>query len=250
MSTYSVIIVDDEIPQQKILSGMLDGNKHYSIKKIFSTINDAAANLKQFNPDLVFLDVVMPPKTGFDLLNELGEIDFEIIFTTSFEEFALRAFKFSAVDYLLKPFDKNDLSSALEKFESKSKLKQSFTHIQTLLKNLRSGINKDNKIALPVMNGYTFVKVEDIIRCEANDMYTTFHLTDKSKITVSKTLKECEALLTDYGFFRCHLSHMINMNFILQYIKGDGGQLKMSDESIIDVSRRKKDEFIRLFNKI
>lgn len=228
---------------------MLEGFKNYSVLKICSTIDEAIKQVKQLKPDLVFLDVVMPPKTGFDLITTLDKVDFEIIFTTSFEEYAVRAFKVSAVDYLLKPFGTNDLAVALEKFESKSNLSQSARHIQTLLHNISAG-TANNKVALPVLNGYTFVKVDTIIRCEADDMYTTFHINDGSKIIVSKNIKECENLLLEYGFFRCHLSHLINMNFIKQYIKGDGGQVKLTDNSIVDVSRRKKEEFLKLLKRL
>jgi two-component system LytT family response regulator len=192
----------------------------------------------------------MPPKTGFDFISSIGKINFELIFTTSFEEYALKAFKVSAVDYLLKPFDEEDLSTALQKFEGKISRDQSRENIETLLHNLNDISFANKKIALPVMSGFLIVRVGDIIRCEADDMYTTFYMVNGNHVIVSKNIKECEGMLEDFGFFRTHISNMINMEHVTQYFRGDGGQVKMTDGCLLEVSRRKKDAFLRLFKKL
>ncbi len=245
------LIVDDELHHRELLSGML--NKHFpqlKIKHQCTTVEEGIEKIAEHKPSLVFLDVMLPPKTGFDLLAAIHKIDFDIIFTTSFEQYALQALKMSAVDYLLKPFGVTELKSAVEKFESKLEMKQSLQHIQTLLHNVNTNTSDKTKIALPTLNGYVFVHVADIIRCEADNVYTTFYFADKSKLVVSKSLKDCENLLTTYNFFRPHNSHLINMRFIKEYQKGDGGIIKMFDGSSIDLSRLRKDDFIRLLNRL
>lgn len=196
------------------------------------------------------MDVMLPPYTSFDLLNELKTIPFEIIFTTSFEEFAVKAFRLCAVDYLVKPVVKEELVAAVEKFKQRKSARETTTHIQTLLENIQATTSEHTKIALPTLTGYLFVKVNDIVRCESDNTYTTFFMTDKRKIVVSKTLKECEHMLTDYRFYRVHNSHLINLRYMTEYIKGEGGIVKMTDGSQIDVSRRRKDEFMQVLKKV
>jgi len=250
MTPYSVIIVDDEKPQQRLLSDMLRDYPNYKISMICNGVDEAITQIRNHRPDLIFLDVVMPPKTGFDVVSALKEYKFNYIFTTSFEEYAIRAFKVSAVDYLLKPFGTDDLAAALLRFEEKKKLIDSNENIQTLLHNLNSNSNSASKIGLPGVNGYIFASVGDIVRCQADDMYTTFYMTNGTHILVSKNIKECEQLLEEYGFFRIHITHLINLDHVVQYFKGEGGQVKMSDNSMVDVSRRKKDDFLRVFKKL
>jgi two-component system LytT family response regulator len=217
---------------------------------ICSSADEGFEKINELKPQLVFLDVVMPPYTGFDLLNRITTIDFDIIFTTSYEKYAIDAFKVSAVDYLLKPFTVEQLEESITKFKKKIKLKQSLQHIETLLHNINSTSFDSIIIALPTFNGLSFVKTGDIIRCEADSNYTIFFLADKTKMMVSKTLKDCEDILSEYNFFRIHTSHLINMSCIKEYIKGEGGQVRMSDNSMVDVSRKRKMEFLNRFNRI
>lgn len=217
---------------------------------IISSIPEGREQLQRIKPDLVFMDVMLPPYTSFDLLNELKTIPFEIIFTTSFEEFAVKAFRLCAVDYLVKPVVKEELVAAVEKFKQRKSARETTTHIQTLLENIQATTSEHTKIALPTLTGYLFVKVNDIVRCESDNTYTTFFMTDKRKIVVSKTLKECEHMLTDYRFYRVHNSHLINLRYMTEYIKGEGGIVKMTDGSQIDVSRRRKDEFMQVLKKV
>jgi len=193
---------------------------------------------------------VLPPKTGFDILAALKQIDFEIIFATSYEKYALHALKASAVDFLLKPFSFEDLKIALEKFEKRILQKSSQKHFEVLLQNIKSNTSEKMRIALPTLGGFVFAQVGDIVRCQSDDMYTTFYFTDKTKLMVSRTMKECEELLGEWGFFRTHTSHLINLRFIKEYIRGEGGQVKMTDGSTVDVSRRKKDDFVKALNRL
>lgn len=248
---YTTLIIDDEIPQQELLSEMLhDHFPEIEVVDTCSSVDAGLLSIKKTSPHLVFLDVLMPPKTGFDLLQELGEINFEIIFTTSYADFAIKAFKVSAVDFLLKPFGVNDLKPAIQKFEKRFQEKRTINNIDILLQNLRSKISNKTKIALPSQKGFVFVEVLNIVRCEADNSYTTFFFIDNTSLVVSKSIKDCEDILSDYYFFRVHLSHLINLNYVKEYMKGDGGQVKMTDGSVIDVSRRKKDEFLKALHKI
>lgn len=248
---HTAIIVDDEPAQQEILSNILQKNfRNYELKAICSDVNSGIEKINLLKPELVFLDVVMPPKTGFDLLNYYKPIPFEVIFTTSYEQYAINAFKVSAVDYLLKPFGVDQLREALQKFEQRVNEKNSLLHIETLLHNINSNTSSNSRIALPTLTGYVFEEIQNIIRCEADNVYSTFHLADKRQITISKTLKDCEDLLQQYNFIRIHQSHLINMRFVKEYTKGDGGFVKMTDGSVIDVSRRKKEEFLAALKKV
>lgn len=247
---YNGIIVEDEKHQQERLKELLV--KHFPELNIFgiaSSISEATAMLATTKPDLVFMDVILPPHTSFDLLSTLEHIPFEIIFTTSFEEYAVKAFRLSAVDYLVKPVVKDELIKAIEKFKQKRAEKEASMHIRNLLENMQVSKAEHTKIALPTLTGYLFLKVKDIIRCESDNTYTTFFTVDKRKIIVSKTLKECEQMMIDYRFYRVHNSHLINLEYITEYIKGEGGIVKMLDGSQIDVSRRRKEEFMHVLKK-
>jgi two-component system LytT family response regulator len=241
-STYQVIIVEDEKSAQKSLQALLQKWDNIEVLGFASTIKEAADLAERFNPDLIFCDVMLPPHTSFDWLSQLKKIPFELIFTTSFEEFAIKAFKLAAIDYILKPIDPEDLNLAMDRFFAKKNGAQS--NIVELLKNLNA--TKDQiKIALPTLHGYLFIKVSEIIRCESDNTYTTFFISDGRKIIVSKTLKQVEEMLSEYGFFRVHNSHLINVSYLVEYLKGEGGQVKLSDGSVVDVSRRKKEEFLK-----
>jgi two-component system LytT family response regulator len=248
---FRCVLVDDEKPQQEILSSMLLNNfPSYKLEAICSSVDDGIKCINIIKPDLVFLDVQMPPKTGFDLLSGIDQINFEVIFTTSYEEFAFKAFKFSALDYLLKPYSEEELSSALKKFETKSASPNSFEHMKNLLYNINLITIEKARIALPTMTGFVFTQVNQIIRCESDSNYTNFYFEDRAPLLVSKTLKDCEDMLVEYNFFRVHTSHLINLNFIIEYTKGEGGRIKMSDGTVVEVSRRKKDEFLLKLNKL
>lgn len=250
MNVYRTLIVEDELHQQQRLSSLLSLFPEFKIAGVASHLEEAKVMIETHSPDLVFLDVMLPPHTSFELLSSLHRIPFDIIFTTSFEEYAVRAFRLSAIDYLLKPVVEEELAAALDKFKQKKSTQDSSMQIKNLLANLQTPQASQSKVALPTLTGYIFIPIKDIVRCESDNTYTTFFMLDKRKVVVSKTLKECEQMLTDYHFFRVHNSHLINMDYITEYIKGEGGIVKMSDGSQIDVSRRRKDEFLRQLKRM
>jgi two-component system LytT family response regulator len=175
---------------------------------------------------------------------------FEVIFTTSYAKYAIDAIRFSALDYLLKPIDPSLLRVSIDRLRSRQIQSQNTLQIENLLKNIRSLELESQKIALPTSGGFVFVRISDIIRCESENVYTTFFLVDKNQIVVSRSMKDCEDMLQLYRFHRIHQSHLINMRYIKRYKKGEGGEVEMEDGSVLEVSRRKKDEFLQLLNKL
>jgi len=241
------IIIDDEQHCIDRLDGLL---KQHFVQTInlagsFQTIEEALTGIRNIQPDLVFLNVQINDKTGFDLLKQIGEINFEIIFTTAYEKYAVQAFRFSALDYLLKPVDPDDLKAAILKLKEVISKNDTAGKLDVLFHNLKNiqGISK--RICVPVINGLVFLQVNDIIRCQSEINYTNIFLKDKHTLLVAKTLKEFENLLSDYNFFRVHNSHMINLNYVKSYNKGKGGYITMTDNSSVEVSTRRKDDFLK-----
>ncbi|MDO8966933.1 LytTR family DNA-binding domain-containing protein [Algoriphagus sp.] len=243
---YRVLIVEDDAHARENLIRLIQGVSDLDLVGMATMIGEADQLCKSLKPDLVFCDVMLPPDTSFDWLMKLEKIPFELIFITSFEEFAVKAFRLAAVDYLIKPIAQEEFNLALERFRSRRE--KSTDQIQSLLKNL-SLPREHAKIALPTLNGYLFVQIKDILRCESDNTYTTFFTADKRKILVSRTLKDVEQMLEEYRFFRVHNSHLINLDYVAEYFKGEGGQVKLTDGAVIDVSRRRKEEFLNLLRK-
>jgi len=199
---------------------------------------------KEQAPTLLFLDIEMPGMNGFEMLQQLPSINFSIIFTTSYDQYAIKAIKFSALDYLLKPVDREDLQIAVQKAMQSEK--QSLPQqIEILLQKLNHPTIPVNKIAIPTIEGLQMIFVEDIISCSSESNYTVLHLKNKQKITASRTLKEIEEMLEDYSFTRVHHSYLVNLNEVEKYFRGDGSYLMMSDGSAIDVSRSRKDLLLK-----
>lgn len=238
------IIIDDEQHCIDRLTRLIEENTGPKIllMDVFMNIDEGLKGIKRLQPELVFLDVQIHDRTGFDLLQALPEINFEIIFTTAFEKFAVQAFKFSAVDYLLKPIDADDLQAALLKLDAKLAVGEKAKKFENLIHNVR---NDRKRICVSTLNGYIYLFVDDIIRCESDVNYTNIFLRDHSKLLVSKTLKDFEDLLADHGFFRVHNSHLINTTLIKAFNKGKGGYVTLTDDSQIEVSVRRKDEFMK-----
>ena len=205
--------------------------------------DDAEKIIPEQKPDIVFLDVQMPGKSGFDILKSLPSYSFEIIFVTAFDKYGIQAIKFSAIDYILKPINIEELKMAVSKATEKIKQKKQNLQLENLLQLLKHNQEKeDHRIALPVMKEIRFVKTQDIVRCESSNNYTTFYLVNDEKLTVSKPIYEYEELLTDYGFIRCHQSHLVNKKFVRSMVKEDGGYLLLDNNEQIPVSRQKKEE--------
>ena len=226
-------------------SMLLNHFNDVEVLAVCSNIEEGKAAIEGLRPDLVLSDIELGEQQVFDMLRKLNNIDFEIIFTTAHEHYAIKAIKFSALDYLLKPFSVEDLSEAIDHYRQKKDRKQSSLQLQSLFHNLKH-IEKDSKkIVLPTQSGYEILPVKEIIRCRADINYTTFYLLNGSKMVVSKTLKEFEDLLNEYDFIRVHNSHLINLHHIKNYTRGEGGVVTMSDGTEVDVSRRKKEEFLK-----
>jgi len=201
---------------------------------------DGIEAVKKLKPDLVFLDIEMPHMNGFEMLEKFSEISFALIFTTGYDQYAIKAFRFSALDYLLKPIEPEELKKAVEKVNRhlQHPLPQ---QLEILLQKIHSQSPPINKIALPTMEGLQMIPVDSIISCESDRNYTALFLKNKQKIIVSKILKDIEEMLDEYSFLRVHHSYIVNLNEINKYVKGEGGYLVMSDGSSVDVSRSRKD---------
>jgi len=245
-NNLKVIIIDDEESGRSALRNFIA-----EICRDVTVVAEAdgvASGIGQIilqKPDLVFLDVRMQDGTGFDLLEKIPERDFQVVFVTSFDHYAVQAFRFSAVDYLLKPVDPDLLSDAIEK----ARIAQNRSDISSKLDVLVSNIGKLEKLAIPSVEGIRFVRIDEIVRCESDDNYTTVFMRNGEKIVVSKTLKDYERLLSDMHFCRVHKQHLINLKYVEKYVPGDGGYLILEDGSHVDVSRRKKDQLLDLLMK-
>ena len=209
---------------------------------------DGIALIEKEQPELVFLDVEMDDMTGFEMLERIDTIDFKVIFTTSFDKYAIKAIRFSALDYLLKPVGKEDLIAAIERAHLEPQKLQN-EQVKELAEIGKSKSAKIERIALTTTDGLIFKNISDIIRCESDRNYTTVHLVSKEKLIVSKTLKEIDDTLDGSGFFRAHHSHLINLNHISRFVRSDGGYVVMQNNDNISIARNKKEKFFELFSK-
>jgi len=239
------IIVDDEQYCCETIASLLeDYCPEVELLGIYHNGADALPAIRQHSPSLVFLDVEMPKMNGFEMLEQLVSINFDIIFTTSYDQYALKAIRFSAIDYLLKPIDREELQIAVQKVVQRSQ-RTITQQVEILMQKLHQPAKSINKIALPTMEGLQMILVNSIISCEADSNYTILLLKGNKKVIVSTTLKEIEESLEDYSFARVHRSYLVNLNEVEKYIKGEGGYLIMSDGSNIDVSRNKKENLLK-----
>jgi two-component system, LytTR family, response regulator len=245
------IILEDEQHSRQLLYEMLTEHfNNINVLAVCENADEAKAAIIEYHPDLIFSDIELEKSSVFDMLQQLETIDFEVIFTSAYEKYALQAIKFSALDYLLKPFGVNDLTNAINQYQIKLNKNQTARQFEVLFHNLK-GIQRDSKkIALPSLSGLQVVSLKDIIRCQSDANYTTFYFAIEKKMVVTKTLKEFEDLLCEYDFIRIHNSHLINLNHVVKYTRGEGGVVTMSDGSEVDVSRRKKEEFLKRLSKL
>ena len=245
------IIIEDEPMSRDMLTLML---KRYSneidIIDTCSNPTDGIESIAKHQPDLIFLDIQMPKMNGFDMLKKIGSINFEVIFTTAFDQYAINAIRISALDYLLKPIDDEDLAVAIEKCKQRLLDKKPSLQFENLFNNLTNKNPLDKTIALSASDGISFIKMSDILRVEANGRYAKFYLLNKETILVSKTLGDFEDVLSANQFFRIHDSAIINLNHIKKYIRGDGGTVILSDGTELDVARRRKEDFVKLIPRI
>lgn len=242
------IIIDDEVHCLETLSLLL--KEFCPDVQLLEQCRSAKKGLEaiaKHKPDLVFLDIEMPTMNGFEMLDQFSEILFVIIFTTSYDQYAIKAIRFSALDYLLKPIDPNELVSAVKKVQEQRHLPMA-EQFQMLLKQVQGKEHHFNKIAVPTSEGFELVPADQVIQCEANDNYTHLNLKNKTKIIACRTLKEMEEQLQDFPFFvRVHHSWLVNLNEVIKYVRGEGGYLVMSDGSTVNVSRSRKEALMKFF---
>ena len=236
------VIVEDEKNSFLLLTKLLE--KYCPSVKIIGTAHNVAEAVKVISdekPELVFMDVNMPDGDGFEVLDRIQERDFAVIFTTAYDRYAMKAFEFSALHYLLKPIDYKELQEAVKRFENSKPDNQLDSKLKVMSESMNSA---PHKIMLPSSNGLIVVELEDIIRCESTNNYTTFHLKNSKPLMVSKPISAYEDILSDLNFLRIHNKHLINLKYVKRYVKGRGGYVVMQDDSEADISESKKKEFM------
>lgn len=248
---YKTIIVDDEKGCRDSLADLLKDHPQIAIVDTVNSIAKAQESIELFQPQLVFLDIEMPGGTGFELLEKIPTLNFDVIFTTAYDQYAIKAIKYSALDYLLKPIDPKELSEAIHRFTSKKNNQELMNNkFKTLLHNI-NGETTHQKIAIPDGEGLNFVKINDIIRFQSDGSYTYMYTTQTTKPTlISKPIGDYQEILANEAFVRIHRSHLINLQHVVKYLKGEGGFAVMSDQSKVEVSRRKKLDFIEALSSL
>ena len=239
----NAVIIDDERNNIENLEGLLKKYcPHVEVTGVAMNADNGAELVKRLQPGLLFLDIQMPGKSGFDMLKELQHHSFEIILITAYDHYAIKAIKFSAIDYLLKPLDIEELKNAVQKADKRIKEKMQNHELGNLLQLIKNREERsDHKLALPTLKETRFVHPKDIIRCESSNAYTSFYISTGEKIVVSKPIYEYDELLSDFGFIRCHQSHLVNKEYIRSWRKGDGGYLILQNGHEIPVSKSKKE---------
>jgi len=244
-----ILIIDDEKRIRDFVKRMIDSfDLGVEVYTDGENVETGIAAIKSLKPDIVFLDIQMPDGTGFDLLNQLGEKTFELIFITAFQEYAIMAIKFSALDYILKPIDSEELKTALVNALDTLDFKKEETQYEALSHNLNA--QQKRKLVLKTQESVHVVDLGEIVRCEADKNYTFFYLNNGKKILVSRTLKDFELLLANHGFFRVQQSHLINIDYIDRYDKIEGGSVIMKDGASVPLSTAKKEQFFQLLENL
>lgn len=251
MESIKAILIEDEIRSRETLRGLLE--RYCKNVEVLAEADGYRSGLKaieNYPPDVIFLDIQMPDGSGFKLLENLDNINFEIIFTTAYDQFAIKAIKYSALDYLLKPIVPEELIGAVHKIEKKREKGGLKKNVNVLLENVGSNASEPHKIVLSTAEKIHVVEVDRIIRCESDNYYTRFYFSNGEKLLISKTLKENEELLGAHNFIRPHKSHLINVKYIQSFKRNDGGFIILSDGSEVPVSRRKKEKIIDIINHL
>ena len=251
----TALLIDDDKHLRKGMKSLLERYaKEIRIIGEAESVKTGILALEKYNPQVVFLDIHLADGTGFDILEQVaknnGKTSSHIVFITAHEQYALKAFQFSALDYLLKPVDPEELQKTITKIKTTLDKNNSFEHIDLLLENIRRKVDNFKRIALSDSDGIHLFEISDIIRCESQDNYTRFFIKNHKPLLISKTLKEYEELLTEHGFERIHQSHLINLAYLKSYIKTDGGYVIMADNTNIPIAQRKRErlqELIKAF---
>lgn len=244
-----VVVIDDEPKARKNIRSIVSLiNSDIQIVAEADDVKTGYLTILEHNPDIVLLDIQMPDGTGFDLLDKFSEINFHVIFITAFDNFAIKAFKYSAIDYLLKPINPQEFKEAFDKIYQLQEKNDYSIKIKTLLSNISSP-NK-HKLVLKTSEGYFVIKIDDIIRLESDKGYTNFHLNNRKTILVSNIIKGYDEMLSDKGFLRTHQSHLINLDYIQSFLRADGGYILMKNGDTVPVSKRKKESIIQMLDQM
>jgi two-component system, LytTR family, response regulator len=244
------LIIDDEALSADMLNYLIQKNvpSITQVKRTTSAL-EGLSIIESFKPEILFLDVQMPFLSGFELLAKLPNHPFSVIFTTAYNKYAIKAIRFSALDYLLKPIDADELVQAIERYlQQRNEKKQSQELYSNFMNNLKASEGKQYRLALYSHHGLKLVAPQDIIRCEASNNYTIFYLANNTTITTSKTIKEYEEILGEYNFVRVHKSHLVNLSFVDQLTSKH--QLLLTNKTLVDVSRRRKSELMEVLKKL
>lgn len=244
MSTINAIIVDDEINGRQFLRQLLEKFTPYvKVSGEAANAKEAIELIESANPDLVFLDIEMPGKTGIEMLRQLPEINFSVVFVTAFNRYAVEALRLGAIDYLLKPVNASELQQAVERVQNRGTLPAQ--HKAAVSDFVQHYGESFNKITIPALNGYEFINFSEIVFLQSERNYTKLKLKDGKTLMATRLLGDFEEVLKPHNFFRVHKSFIINLDHIRKYTKGEGGTLLMTDGSEIDVSRRSKEAFLK-----
>ena len=251
----TAVLIDDDKHLRKGLKALLERyTNEINIIGEAESVKTGIALLEKKQPQVIFLDIHLSDGTGFDILEKMaqrkGKTTSHIVFITAHEQYAVKAFKFSALDFILKPVDPEELQNTIDKIKQVSGKNNSFEHIDLLLENIRKKVDNFKRIALSTSDGIHLFEVSDIIRCEAKVNYTEFFIKNHKPVLISKTLKEYEELLTEHGFERVHQSHLINLSYLKSYIKTDGGYVIMADNSTIPIAQSKKERLQELIKAL
>jgi two-component system, LytTR family, response regulator len=245
------IIIDDEADGREALEMAV---RRYcpdiELKGTFDSPETGIEAIRSIKPQLVFLDVQMPGMSGFDVLKQVDPGSFKVIFVSAYDHYAIKAIRFSAMDYLLKPIDVEELVSAVNRTKALLQEKSTDYTVQSVLNNVQHKAGFIERLAVPSLNSIDFFETKDIIFCKAERSYTTLYLSNKQSKLVSSNLKDFENILADSGFYRAHHSYLINLRHVQRYVKGEGGYVVMTDNHEVDISRRKKEEFLALLHKL
>jgi two-component system LytT family response regulator len=247
----TALLVDDDKHLRTGLKALLDRyTDDIVIVGEAESVKTGIIAIEKLRPQVIFLDIHLSDGTGFDILEKVGKINAHIVFITAHEEYAVKAFRFSALDFLLKPVDFEELQTTILKIKDATGKTNSFEHIDLLLENIRKKVDNYKRIALSTSDGIHLFDVSDIIRCEAKVNYTQFFIKNHKPVLISRTLKEYEELLTEHGFERIHQSHLINLSYLKSYIKNDGGYVVMADNTNIPIAQSKKEKLQELIKAL
>ena len=246
MEKIRAILIDDELNSLQNLQQKLEGFcPDVAIVAVTQKPEEGIVLIRQHQPEVVFLDIEMPRMSGFRMLEQLGDYDFDIIFTTAYNHYSIDAIRISAFDYLVKPIGIEELQHAVERL-SKSLHRQTKEKIDILKKSLNDSHSQEDKIAISTSEGIEFIPIKNIIHIESKSNYSKIFLTDNKSMMVTKILKDFEEMLLPYNFYRVHNSHLINLTYIQKYVRSEGGHVMLQDGTLIDISRRKKEEFLKM----